>query len=165
MSLSTFVTAIIGNGPIRDEFAHRVMVQSLMETPRFYLLHTLNPQLSWGELQLRGSAKGKLTKAGVWSSSRLIFHQFWIYPVKLDVLFGLCLGLWAGPGALESFIILTGTDTSGVGQATSLRSSSLGEQLCANRQLCVILYGSSTPSPSLNMWGVESQRPSSTALF
>lgn len=95
MSLSTFVTAIIGNGPIRDEFAHRVMVQSLMETPRFYLLHTLNPQLSWGELQLRGSAKGKLTKARVWSSSRLIFHQFWIYPVKLAVLFGLCLGLWA----------------------------------------------------------------------
>lgn len=54
-------------------------------------------------------------------------------------------------GARESFIILTGTDTSGVHQATSLTASSLGEQLCANRQLCVIPYGSNISSSSLNM--------------
>lgn len=56
-----------------------------------------------------------------------------------------------GRGALESFIILTGTDTSGVRQATSLTASSLGEQLCVNSQLCVIPYGSNTPSSSLNI--------------
>lgn len=56
-----------------------------------------------------------------------------------------------GQGALESFIILTGTDTSGVRQATSLTASSLGEQLCANSQLCVIPYGSNISSSSLNM--------------
>lgn len=57
-----------------------------------------------------------------------------------------------GPGGpLESFIILTGTDTPSVHQATILATFSLGEQLYVNSQLCVIPYGSNISSSSLNI--------------
>lgn len=145
---------MLNYGALKDASKHWMIASNktcLFRDTQIYWLHKLNPQLIHGKPQSRVPAQETLTKVQCEVAAASFFINFGFIKLKLMPHLDCARVSEQGQGALESFIILTGADTSGVHQATSFTASSLGEQLCVNSQLCVIPYGSNTPSSSLNI--------------